>query len=1379
MFNPISTYRIQFHKGFTFRNFRKLIPYLHELGVKTIYASPIFEAVPGSNHGYDVVNPHRINPEIGTLEELQEISNELKQKEMYWLQDIVPNHMAFHPDNSWLMDILEKGPDSPYVGYFDIIKDVPELQHRLMVPFLRATLSEVIERGELRLTYNAQRFYLDYDGQLYPINRTSTLRILRFQQISAPAEIKHLLTSAEVRDSLEVTDKLSGQVGIETYIRAAVEKANKNLAQLHEIADEQYYQLCFWQDSEKFINYRRFFTVNGLICLNIQDEAVFDDYHVFIKELLDKQIIQGLRVDHVDGLYDPQQYVGRLRKLAGDDAFIVVEKILGNGEQFPSGWPVQGSTGYDFLATVNNLFTSSASKSKFTAFYRSLVKKNTSLPRAIHEKKAAILYKQMNGELENLQRLLSDLQLATPKLLRRIGHENSREAIAELLIRCPVYRYYGNVFPLSRPETAAIKALLKDIVQNKPLLTAAVSLLRSILTGKIGKTKPEAALHFYQRCMQFTSPLMAKGVEDTFMYTYDRFITHNEVGDSPAEFGLKINQFHKLMESRQAHWPASMNATATHDTKRGEDLRARLNVLSDIPDIWIEAVKEWQEENKQFKKEGAPDANDEYLIYQTLAGMAVPDGKDEKSLAERLSAYLSKALREAKVHTQWAAPDETYEKAAIEFSTRLLNPESKFRKGLMALQSRINDHFILNSVAQLLLKFTCPGVPDIYQGCELWDFSLVDPDNRRPVDFQLRAQQLKALRSNTPSQLWDKRQDGSIKLWLTDKLLHERIRNTDLFAIGNYIPLKVKGQYNNNLIAYARCYLRNWILVVAPLHTSSIVAKPFPGFDWEDTAIALPDEAPLEWRNAFTHEQLVISGEVNVNDLLKRFPIGFMTASAPQDRGAGVIMHITSLPSRYGVGDLGSEAKKFADFLRDAHQRYWQLLPVNPVSEPAGFSPYSGYSSMAGNTLLISPDELVVEGLLDPEELPGKKEELSHVDFSKGYVLKKNLFDLAYDRFMKTATGSSKTAFNEFKITENYWLNDFALFEVLKSKYHGLPWYEWPGQLKLRDRTALAECTSDHQTEIEQVKWLQYMFSKQWSTFKKYSNQSGIRLFGDLPFYVSYDSVDVWTNPHLFKLDSERNMLAVAGVPPDYFNSNGQLWGMPVYNWEELESDGFQWWIQRIKKNQSLFDLIRLDHFRAFYDYWEVSANEKTAINGKWVPGPGIAFIDAARKALGNLHLIAEDLGDLSPGVYTLRDQAGLAGIKVLQFAFGQDMAVSPHIPHNYPAHSVAYTGTHDNNTTTGWWVEDTTALERHNLSIYARSPINKKKVVKLMTTLCYGSVAEIAIIPMQDLLGLGRDARMNVPALKEGNWKWQLSSNFKPVRLAKELRHMVKLYNR
>jgi len=1248
-----------------------------------------------------------------------------------------------------------------------------------MVPFLGAPLSEVIESGDLRLTYNAQRFYLDYAGQLYPINQTSTLRILRSQQTSVPAGLKQLLTSAEERGSFEITDELSGRAGVETYIRTAVENVNKNLPLLREIADEQYYQLCFWQDSEKFINYRRFFTVNGLICLNIQDEAVFDEYHVFIKELLDKQIIQGLRVDHIDGLYDPQQYLRRLRKLAGGDTFIVVEKILESGEQFPADWPVQGNTGYDFLATVNNLFTSSASKNQFTAFYRSLVENNTSLPRAIYEKKAAILYQQMNGELENLYRLLPDLQLTTLNQLRRIGRENLREAIAELLIRCPVYRYYGNVFPLSKPEAEAIKALLKDIVQNKPRLTTAVNLLRGVLTGKISETKPEAALHFYQRCMQFTGPLMAKGVEDTLMYTYDRFITHNEVGDSPAEFGLKVNQFHNQMENRQVHWPASMSATATHDTKRGEDIRARLNVISDIPGEWIETVKRWQDNNKQFKKEGAPDANDEYLIYQTLAGVADPDGKDEKDLNERLSAYLCKALREAKVHTQWAAPDETYEKAAIEFSTRLLNPKSTFRKELTALQSRINDHFILNSIAQLLLKFTCPGVPDIYQGCELWDLSLVDPDNRRPVDFQVRAQKLKELRSDTTSKLWDKRHDGSLKLWLTDKLLHERIANPDLFANGVYIPLKVKGKYNNNLIAYARCYLRNWVLVAAPLHTASVTTKPFPGFDWEDTAIMLPGEAPLEWRNSLTDDQLVISGEVNVNNLFKEFPIGFMTASAPQNRGAGVIMHITSLPSPYGLGDLGPEAKKFAGFLRDAHQRYWQLLPVNPVSEPAGYSPYSGYSSMAGNALLISPDELAAEGWLNPTELPGGNEGVNQVDYEKVYKLKKKLFDLAFDRFMKTAAVNTKKTFDEFKAAENYWLNDFALFEVLKSKHKGLPWYEWPRHFKLRDTTALAEFTSDHQTEIEQVKWLQYMFSKQWSAFKNYANQSGIRLFGDLPFYISYDSADVWAHPHLFKLDDEGSMLAIAGVPPDYFNANGQLWGMPVYNWKELESDGFQWWIQRIKRNQLLFDLVRLDHFRAFHDYWEIPAGEKTAINGKWVPGPGIAFFDAARKALGNLHLVAEDLGDLSPGVYELRDQAGLPGIKVLQFAFGEDMSVSPHIPHNYPAHSVAYTGTHDNNTTAGWWADDATTLERRNLSIYAGRPVNKSNVVKSMTTLCYGSVAEMAIIPMQDLLGLGTDARMNVPALKKGNWRWRLNGTFKPAKLAKELRHMVKLYNR
>jgi malto-oligosyltrehalose synthase len=1212
MFDPVSTYRLQFHKDFTFHHFKVIIPYLQDIGVKTIYASPIFAAVPGSNHGYDVTDSHHINPEIGTLNELEEISALLKDAGMNWLQDIVPNHMAFHPDNVWLMDVLKNGRNSAYANHFDILWDVPQFNGRLMVPFLGSPLPKLIEDGEIKLSYIDGALLLTYAEQAYPVNNASCLKLLTEATTFVPEEIQQVIAAIDSHQkngySSDDLKRLIALPALQSYLEAVVAAVNADPQRLQEVADEQYYQLCYWKDSDTAINYRRFFTVNGLICLNIQDKTVFDDYHRFIKELLEKGIFQGLRVDHIDGLYDPKTYLERLRALAGPDTYIVVEKILESGEQFPVDWLVQGNTGYDFLAQVNNLLTLPKSKKKFTDFYHENITDATSVNKAIPQKKAAILYQHMAGELANLERLFVDLNLAKSGQLKSLNNGTLKTAIAEFLIRCPVYRYYGNMLPLAREEARAVNAILGEVERDKPEVAPAVNLLRKVFIGRAkGESLQAAALHFYQRCMQFTGPLMAKGVEDTLMYTYDRFIGHNEVGDSPAEFGINIRQFHQLMANRQARWPYSLNATATHDTKRGEDVRAKLNVLSDIPDDWLALVKNWQQAHQKLKPNNAPDANDAYLIYQTLAGTVNLAEQGQDQLPERIAAYLTKALREAKVHSQWAEPDEGYEKATQKFTAKLLEPTGKFWQDLQNWQGRVADNFVLNSLVQVLLKFTCPGVPDVYQGCELWGFSLVDPDNRRPVDFQLRQQILASIRNTDLTSLWDKRHDGSLKLWLTDKLLHERGAQPDVFGAGNYLPLTVKGKYRNNLIAFARRHLRQWLIVVAPLHLASITDTPYPDFNWEDTTVVLPNDAPLVWSNVFTGEKGVYDGKLSVGDLLKNFTIGLLNSAPSVKRSAGIIMHITSLPSPYGIGDLGPEARKFADFLADAGQRYWQLLPVNPTEAASGYSPYSAFSSMAGNTLLISPDDLVKDGLLTQTEVAGNYlPETNAVDFDGALTLKKMLFDIAFNRFNVSANETLCSAFNLFKEIESEWLNDFALYEVLKLHHGGKPWYEWDASQKLRQEKAISKFIAKHEWEIERSKWLQFIFCRQWSALKAYGNKLGLQFFGDMPFYVSYDSADVWTHPEIFKLDEQKNILSSAGVPPDYFNANGQLWGMPVYRWDVLKKVDYAWWVQRMKKNRAFFDVIRLDHFRAFYDYWEVPATEKQPLtaNGKPARGP-------------------------------------------------------------------------------------------------------------------------------------------------------------------------------
>jgi malto-oligosyltrehalose synthase len=665
MYNPVATYRIQFQKTYNFTDFEKIIPYLKKLGIKTVYASPVFESTSGSTHGYDVLNTNCINPEIGTEEQLKEISRQLKSDGIGWLQDIVPNHMAFHPSNPWLMDVLEKGPQSIYANYFDITWSGGFHKGRLMVPFLGAPIEEVIKNGELKISYTNNRFAFTYFDNIYPLNPRSYAYILDHETTRNLDAIKQLLEQMpgmkQVEDDkkyieqwTEFCQQLTGLMKndkVRSAIETRISEINKDKNQLQQIADDQAYRLCSWKETDSQINYRRFFTVNGLICLNIQDEEVFRAHHQYIKSLMDTGIFQGLRVDHIDGLYDPSTYLERLRELAGEEAYLVVEKILEPGEKLPRNWPIQGNTGYDFLSIVNNLLTQKDIEEAFTIFYEDMTSDFSSIDHQVAEKKRYILYEHMGGELENLYRLFIELNLADKKAFASVRKEDLKNAIGEFLIQCPVYRYYGNRLPLDGEEAGAVQQILNRVRRVDEDLTRAVGMLESTLLHRPHEWNEDynrRALAFYQRCMQFTGPLMAKGVEDTLMYTYNRFIGHNEVGDSPESFGITPGEFHQLMQERQALWPFSINGTSTHDTKRGEDVRARLNVLTNLADEWIKQVQEWQQLNSKSKIKGNLDPTDEYLIYQTLVGAYPMNGQEEDDFGSRIQEYLQKALREAK-----------------------------------------------------------------------------------------------------------------------------------------------------------------------------------------------------------------------------------------------------------------------------------------------------------------------------------------------------------------------------------------------------------------------------------------------------------------------------------------------------------------------------------------------------------------------------------------------------------------------------------------------------------------------------------------------------------------------------------------------------------
>ena len=476
-------------------------------------------------------------------------------------------------------------------------------------------------------------------------------------------------------------------------------------------------------------------------------------------------------------------------------------------------------------------------------------------------------------------------------------------------------------------------------------------------------------------------------------------------------------------------------------------------------------------------------------------------------------------------------------------------------------------------------------------------------------------------------------------------------------------------------------------------------------------------------------------------------------------RGSGILLHITSLPSSFGIGDLGPGAYWFADFLAQAKQSYWQVLPLSPTDQWSGNSPYSSLSAFAGNTLLISPEFLIESGLLtreDISEIPSFPDE--RCDYALVIPYKAKLFNRAYERF-KTSKREGNS-YETFCIKNEEWLEDFALFIVIKNHLDGKAWGEWEKGLRDRSSKPLEKIKNNFYDEIEREKFLQYLFFKQWFSLKEYCNEKGIQLIGDIPIYVNYDSVDVWTHPEIFKLDEEKRPLSVSGVPPDYFSKTGQLWGNPIYRWDILQKMGFQWWFQRIGHNLHLFNILRIDHFRGFVAFWEVPSNETTAINGKWVKAPAVKFFTALLQKFPAHSFIAEDLGLITLDVKKIMSRFRFTGMRVLQFAFGEDLPTHPYLPHNYIPNTIVYTGTHDNNTVNGWFENETTPQDRQRLFKYLGKEVPLEQFPKELIRLAMMSVANTVIIPMQDILGLGEEARMNRPSIAQRNWQWRLLPN-------------------
>lgn len=878
---PSSTYRIQLHRGFTFRDLESIIDYLHTLGISTIYAAPIFQATPGSMHGYDVTDPHSINADIGTLSDLRSLAEKLRSKNMSWIQDIVPNHMAFNPLNFRLMDVLERGPASPYYHYFDIdwTHPSPNFFGKLQVPFLGDALEACIEKNEIKVSFSEKGFTIDYLTTSYPLSLSAFEILFSEKEFLSLKEFveagraigdhkqwrhhKRLFISSVLEDGKKLA-----------MVTAGLTKINSDSVSLSRLLDYQYYRLTHWQDTANEINYRRFFTVNDLICLRMEDADVFNEYHSFIYSLYKEDLIQGLRVDHIDGLRDPSGYISRLRNLFGEECYMIAEKILESKEAIPNYWPLQGTSGYEFLGHVNRLMTSIKGAKEMLAFYVELVPQLLDYKDLVWASKQFILQKQMAGEWNNITRHFIQSDPG-----KSFDPERIKQALGALMIAFPVYRIYPDKLPLRKTDWSVFEKAFDYAAIKQPDLNPELDYLHSLIVGE--NSEPET-LTFLQRLMQFTGPLTAKGVEDTTFYIYHALLSHDEVGDSPYHPAMSISAFHQTMSERQQQVPLSLNATSTHDTKRGEDARLRLNVLCEFTDEWKDLVKHWFETNTMYRSvtngRACPSVNDEYFIYQSIIAGFPEDFTVTEVFLERLIAYQTKALREAKTFTDWAHPDTGYEAAYMNFIRQIMKKDSTFLQSMVPFLHKICERAYVYSLSQVLIKLTAPGIPDIYQGCELWDLSFVDPDNRRPVDFQLRAELLDdVIRQEVhgPETLFGflkaRRSQGMEKLFLTSKVLNFRRHHAHVFTAGTYLPLQIVSNVTT-AVCYARHTPEKWVIVICPLAYNHEIGK-----ESLSDHIILPETSPGHWVNVLTGEEIQAQGKLYLSQCLKFFPMALLT----------------------------------------------------------------------------------------------------------------------------------------------------------------------------------------------------------------------------------------------------------------------------------------------------------------------------------------------------------------------------------------------------------------------------------------------------------------------------------------------------------------------
>jgi (1->4)-alpha-D-glucan 1-alpha-D-glucosylmutase len=941
---PLATYRLQFNTNFRFSDAIGILDYLRELGISHVYASPVFTSRHGSGHGYDVTDPTKIDPDLGGEEGFADLQTAIEERNMRLLLDIVPNHMAASSENRWWMDVLEYGPDSSFASHFDINWRTPSrvLENKLLLPFLGKPFGEVLDDGEMRIDYDDGRFLLQCQGQTFPIAPASVSAILGYRQrdihesaepgSSAEQELRGILAAAEVialdrgvsaqaaterrtraehlRERLRQLVNNSPEVG--QFLHRTIDTIRgtrgnpQSFCELERILAAQHYRLAFWQTASDSINYRRFFSITDLVGVRVEDPAVFDATHEAIIRAGTGRNISGFRIDHIDGLRDPRGYLSRLRERlsaadsGGGTAYLVVEKILGRGEVMPDDWPIEGTTGYDYLNYANRLLVDSERMKAVVEFYSRWTKTSENFEDILYEKKKFVMRTLLGVEMRTLGRELTELA-SDDRYARELRAGELTEALIETTACLPIYRTYVQSLDESEGTQATLDSAIRNARERRPSLpqecfdfVSDVLLLKKPL--HVRADQRENRFGFVRRWQQFTGSIMAKGFEDTALYVYFPLASLNEVGGDPRAFDASVASLHEYILERRKRWPYSMNATTTHDTKRSEDARARIAVLSEIPDDWERAVQDWSRMNEKYATRlgatSTPDRNEQYLFYQTLIGTWPLDEREWPSLIQRLQDYIIKAVREAKVHTRWSQPNEPHEAALREFVASVLNRKHnrEFYSSFAEFQKRTALYGMLNGLGQVVLKIACPGVPDFYQGSELWDFRLVDPDNRGPVDFVKRQAMFEELRTSSgadrpcrANELLANWCDARVKAHVLARALTVRRENPSLFLDGDYVPLEISGEHGERAVAFGRTQGDDWAIAVIPRCVASVQAPVIGNRHsfWRNTLVTLPAGVSGDFVNVLAGRDsapIPVSSDqrLSLGDIFNAFPAALL-----------------------------------------------------------------------------------------------------------------------------------------------------------------------------------------------------------------------------------------------------------------------------------------------------------------------------------------------------------------------------------------------------------------------------------------------------------------------------------------------------------------------